>query len=59
MNESGLIEPHGGFRDMKSCQGAEIIFDATVAFCARFVPLRSRTHDQMVPGGTERETELG
>jgi len=27
---------------------AEIIYDATAAFCERFVPVRSRTHDQMV-----------
>ena len=27
---------------------AEIVYDATAAFCGRFVPLRSRTHDQMV-----------
>jgi restriction system protein len=27
---------------------AEIVFDATVMFCNRFISLRSRTHDQMV-----------
>jgi four helix bundle suffix protein len=27
---------------------AEIIYDATVAFCDRFISPRSRTHDQMV-----------
>ncbi|MFB3886690.1 MAG: four helix bundle suffix domain-containing protein [Thermodesulfobacteriota bacterium] len=27
---------------------AEIVFDATVAFCGRFIDRRSRTHDQMV-----------
>jgi len=27
---------------------AEIVYDATVAFCNRFVPVRSRTNDQMV-----------
>jgi hypothetical protein len=26
----------------------EIVYDATVAFCARFIDRRSRAHDQMV-----------
>src|SRR5512136_1628514 len=43
-----LIPPHGGYRDLKSYQMAEIVYDATVAFCARFIDKRSRTHDQMV-----------
>jgi four helix bundle suffix protein len=42
------IAPHGGYRDLKSFQTAEIVYDGTVAFCRRFVPVRSRTHDQMV-----------
>ena len=44
----GLIPPHGGYRALKSYQCAEIIHDATVAFCNRFIDKRSRTHDQMV-----------
>jgi restriction system protein len=44
----GVIPPHGGYRDLKSYQNAEIIYDATVAFCNRFIDRRSRTHDQMV-----------
>jgi restriction system protein len=43
-----LIPPHGGFRDLKSYQMAEIVYDATVVFCNRFINRRSRTHDQMV-----------
>ena len=43
-----LIPPHGGFRDLKSYQMAEIVYDATVVFCDRFVSKHSRTHDQMV-----------
>ncbi len=43
-----LIPPHGGYRDLKSYQMAEIVFDATMAFCDRFVDRRSRTVDQMV-----------
>lgn len=47
MNDS-LISAHGGYRDLKSFQHAELVYDATVKFCDRFVDRRSRTHDQMV-----------
>jgi restriction system protein len=47
MSES-LIPKHGGYRDLKSYQSAETVYDATVAFCDRFIEKRSRTHDQMV-----------
>ena len=40
--------PHGGYRSLKSYQTTEIIYDATVVFCNRFIHKRSRTHDQMV-----------
>jgi restriction system protein len=68
-----LIPPHGGYRDLKSYQMAEIVFDATVVFCDRFIGKRSRTHDQMVQAarsgkqniaegsmasGTSKKTEL-
>jgi restriction system protein len=68
-----LIAPHGGYRELKSYQNAEIVYDATVAFCDRFVSPRSRTHDQMVQAarsgkqniaegsmasGTSKKTEL-
>lgn len=46
-----LIPPHGGYRELKSYQMAEIVFDATVKFCDRFIDRRSRTHDQMVQAG--------
>jgi restriction system protein len=69
----GIIPPHGGYRDLKSYQMAEIVHDATVVFCCRFVDRRSRTHDQMVQAarsgkqniaegsmasGTSKKTEL-
>lgn len=69
----GLIPPHGGYRDLKSYQMAEIVHDATVVFCDRFIDRRSRTHDQMVQAarsgkqniaegsmasGTSKKTEL-
>jgi|GEM_PF-4931637 len=31
-----LIPPHGGYRELQSYKMAEIIYDATVAFCNRF-----------------------
>lgn len=45
---SGFIDPHGGFRRLKSFQAAEIVYDGTVVFCNRLIDRRSRTHDQMV-----------
>jgi len=49
MNQpDGFIDPHGGFRNLKSYQMSEIVYDATVAFCGRWIGRRSRTHDQMV-----------
>jgi four helix bundle suffix protein len=42
------LRPSGGYRRLRSCQVAEIIYDGTVSFCDRFVNKRSRTHDQMV-----------
>jgi four helix bundle suffix protein len=68
-----LIPPHGGYRELRSYQMAEIVYDATVVFCDRFIPKRSRTHDQMVQAarsgkqniaegsmasGTSKKTEL-
>ncbi|MBI4690172.1 MAG: four helix bundle protein [Nitrospirae bacterium] len=43
-----LIPPHGGYRNLRSYQTAELVYDATVVFCDRFIDKRSRTHDQMV-----------
>jgi len=68
-----LIPPHGGYKDLQSYQMAEIVHDATVVFCNRFISIRSRTHDQMVQAarsgkqniaegcmasGTSKKTEL-
>jgi four helix bundle suffix protein len=68
-----VIPPHGGYRDLISYQMAEIVYDATVVFCGRFIDRRSRTHDQMVQAarsgkqniaeasmasGTSKKTEL-
>ena len=45
---STLISPHGGYENTKTFQIAQLIYDATVRFCDRYVSIRSRTHDQMV-----------
>ena len=45
---NSLIPPHGGYRELKSFQHAELVYDATVKFCDRFIDPRSRTRDQMV-----------
>jgi len=43
-----LIPKHGGYRNLKSFQIAQLVYDVTVRFCDRYVGRRSRTHDQMV-----------
>jgi four helix bundle suffix protein len=70
---AGFIPPHGGYQGLFSYQKAEIVYDATVNFCNRFIDRRSRTHDQMVQAarsgkqniiegslasGTSKETEI-
>lgn len=70
---SGFIPKHGGYSNLLSYQKSEIIFDATIYFCDRYIDRRSRTHDQMVQAarsgkqniaegsmasGTSKETEL-
>jgi len=69
----GFIPPHGGYEDLLSYQKSQIVYDATVWFCDRYIDKRSRTHDQMVQGarsgnkniaegsqvsGTSKETEI-
>lgn len=44
----GFLAPYGGYKWLRSYQKAEIVYDATVYFCGRFVDKRSRTHDQMI-----------
>ncbi len=74
LNNGGpIIDPHGGYRELKAYQNTEIIYDATVKFCERFIDRRSRTTDQMVQAarsgkqniaegsmasGTSKKTEL-
>ena len=53
-----IIPPHGGYRDLKSYQMAEIIHDATVVFCNRFVDRRSRAHDQLPAKAGKRYEQI-
>jgi four helix bundle suffix protein len=68
-----LIPRHGGYRNLKSFQVAQLVYDVTVRFCDRYIAKRSRTHDQMVQAarsgvqniaegsqaaGTSKKTEL-
>lgn len=68
-----FIPPHGGYKDLLSFQKAEIVYDATVRFCADLLDRRDRTVDQMVQAarsgkqniveasmasGTSKETEI-
>ncbi len=69
----GFILPHGGYAGLLSYQKAEIVYDATVRFCDRFIDRRDRTRDQMIQAarsgkqniiegsmasGTSTETEI-
>jgi four helix bundle protein len=47
-SHQGFIPPHGGYRNLLSYPKTQIIYDATVRFCDRFIDRKSRTHDQMV-----------
>ncbi|MBE2241061.1 MAG: four helix bundle protein [Caldilineaceae bacterium] len=48
MSAEPLIPQHGGYRNLKSFQLAQLVYDVTVRFCDRYIDKRSRTHDQMV-----------
>ncbi len=69
----GLIPKHGGYRNLKSFQIAQLVYDVTVRFCDRYIDRFSRTKDQMVQAarsgvqniaegskasGTSKKTEL-
>ena len=73
MSKEPLIPKHGGYRNLKSFQVAQLCYDITVRFCDRYIPKRSRTNDQMVQAarsgvqniaegsmasGTSKKTEL-
>jgi four helix bundle suffix protein len=39
---------HGGYRNLKAYQVAELFYDFTCRFCDRYIPKSDRHHDQMV-----------
>ncbi|MBU4078575.1 four helix bundle suffix domain-containing protein [Patescibacteria group bacterium] len=52
-NNPKLIPPHGGYRQLKSFQNSEIVYDFTVEFCKTHMSYKTygsytRTVDQMV-----------
>ena len=68
-----FIPSHGGYQKLLSYQRAEVVYDATVKFCADLLDRRDRTVDQMVQAarsgkqniveasmasGTSKETEI-
>lgn len=68
-----MIQKHGGYRNLRTFQVAQVIYDLTVRFCDKYIDRRSRTHDQMVQAarsgvqniaegsaasGTSKKTEL-
>lgn len=72
-NKEALIPQHGGYRNLRSFQVAQLVYDVTIRFCDRYLDRRSRTHDQMVQAarsgvqniaegsqasGTSKKTEL-
>lgn len=63
---TNLIAPHGGYRQLKSFQTAEIVFDLTVEFCNAFLANRTnksyksyRTYDQMVQAARSGTRNIG
>jgi restriction system protein len=50
-NKNNLIPAHGGYRNLKSFQTTEIIYDLTVEFCKLYLDRSygtNRTYDQMI-----------
>ena len=48
MDPEPLLPKHGGYRNLRSFQLAQLCYDVTVRFCHRYIDPKSRTHDQMV-----------
>jgi len=42
MSEERLIPKYGGYRKLRSFQAGQLVYDATVVFCERFVDKFSR-----------------
>lgn len=50
---------HSGFRNLKAYRVAEMLYDYTCRFCARYVPASDRHHDQMVQAARSGYQNLG
>ena len=48
MPDTDLIPPHGGYKKLVTYRLGNLIYDATAAFCARYLDRKDRTYDQMV-----------
>jgi four helix bundle suffix protein len=48
MKEERLLPAYGNYRELRSFQKAEIVYDLTYRFCERFLRKGDRTIDQMV-----------
>jgi len=57
-NPNGFIPPHGGYQNLMSYQMAEIVYDATVYFCDKYISKFSRTHDQMVQAAVLEQLDV-
>jgi four helix bundle protein len=53
-----LLPAHGGYRKLRSFHVSELVYDATLIFCDRFIGERSRTHDQMVQAARSGEQNV-
>lgn len=49
MKGSYLFQKHGGYRNLKNFQVAQLIYDVTTRFGDRYINKQSRTHDRTVP----------
>ncbi len=48
MPDTRLIPPHGGYHKLVTYRLGNLIYDATAAFCERYLDRKDRTFDQMV-----------
>ena len=46
--DTDLIPSHGGYKKLVTYKLGNLIYDATAAFCARYLDRKDRTYDQMV-----------
>ena len=72
-NSTGVLFPHGGYKNLMSYKNSVIVHDLTVIFCDKYIDKFSRTKDQMIQAarsgkqnivegsmasGTSKETEI-